>query len=117
MTPLVSPQASSNDIDAALGAAHRHWNGIALADFAHGIAQRTLGVTIVDRKVNTGVIIDSVVSDVFHLLRDLRIRTVSHYPSSGGIEAPSLTADQRLGIAEGIARLRAALSEQGFRLS
>ncbi|HRH93421.1 MAG TPA: hypothetical protein PKV72_02720 [Candidatus Peribacteria bacterium] len=101
-------------LDAAVASAHSGWNGIALADFAHALTSRALTVTVADRKIRTGVVLDETVRQVFDLLRGLRVRSVQHYPSSGGVEAPQLTEYQRWGIADGIARLRSAMTEQGL---
>lgn len=104
-------------VDAAVASAHTSWNGIALADFAHALTSRALTVTVIDRKIRTGVVLDETVRQVFDLLRGLSVRTVRHYPSSGGVEAPQLTSDQHIGIVQGIGELRAAMAERGLNVA
>lgn len=104
-------------IDTAIASAHAQWNGIALADFAHHLASRTLTVTVYDRKVRPNTVLQETVVQVFALLRGLHVRTVRHYPSSGGVEAPNLTDYQRWAISDGIARIRAAMQERGYQFS
>jgi antitoxin component HigA of HigAB toxin-antitoxin module len=104
-------------IDAAIVSAHADWNGITLADFAHHLASRALAITVHDRKIRPSTVLQETVEQVFSLLRGLNVRTVRHYPSSGGIEAPELTSYQRWAISDGISRIRSAMHERGLPLA
>ncbi len=102
---------TGNDLAATIASTHRDWNGLELEDFAYGIAVRTLGATIDSRQLQETLAIMNGVRKIMMLLRELQIRTLNYYPSSGGLEAPALTKNQEEGIIEGIAKLRSGISE------